>query len=77
MSYWGIAFHKGKLKKISKLIAYERQLAIKYSVDAAQIPIAWAIAKNVIPIVGLTKPEHAESLKKGVNIVLQPKKYYV
>lgn len=55
-----------KTEKISKLIAYERELAIKYSIDAAKIPIAWAIAKNVIPIVGLTKPKHAESLKNGI-----------
>lgn len=73
LSYRGIVFRKKKLKKISKLIAYEHELAVKYSVDTAQIPIAWAIAKNVIPIVGLTKPKHTESLKKGVNIVLQPK----
>lgn len=72
LSYRGLAFGKGKLKKIQKLIAYEHELAAKCSVDTAQIPIAWAIAKNVIPIVGLTKPEHALSLEKGINVILQP-----
>ena len=71
LSYRGFNFHKRKLRKLHKLIAYERELAIKYNVDTAQIPIAWAIAKNVIPIVGLTKPNHAESLQKGVTVTLQ------
>lgn len=71
-SYRGFTFHKRKLRKIHRLIDYERELAIKYGVDAAQIPIAWAIAKNVIPIIGLTKPKHAESLEKGINVALLP-----
>lgn len=72
LSYRGFAFNKRKLGKIQKLIDYEHELAAKYSADTAQIPIAWAISKQVIPIVGLTKPEHALSLKKGANIFLQP-----
>ena len=72
LSYRGLVFGKGKLKKIQKLIDYEHELAAKYGVDTAQIPIAWAIAKKVIPIIGLTKPEHVMSLNKGVNVSLQP-----
>lgn len=76
LSYRGFTFHKRKLRKIQQLIDYERELAIKYSVDAAQIPVAWAIAKNVIPIIGLTKPKHAESLEKGVHVVLQSEEIF-
>lgn len=72
LSYRGMAFNKRKLKKIQELIDYEQELAAKYGVDTAQIPIAWAIAKKAIPIIGLTKPEHALSLGKGVNVSLQP-----
>lgn len=71
LSYRGFSFHRGKLRKLHKLIAYQCELAIKYNVDTAQIPIAWAISKNVIPIIGLTKPIHAESLQKGVTVTLQ------
>ena len=71
LSYRGFTFHRRKLQKLRKLIAYERALAIQYNVDTAQIPIAWAIAKQVIPIVGLTKPNHAESLQKGVTVTLK------
>lgn len=72
LSYRGLIFHKRKLRKLHKMIAYERELATKYKVDTAQIPVAWAIAKNVIPIVGLTKPKYAESLQKGLTVTLQP-----
>jgi len=66
----GLSFGKSKFKNIQALIDYERQLADKYSVDASQIPIAWAIAKQVIPIIGLTKSKHAEALATGVKIKL-------
>ena len=72
LSMRGMAFGKGKFKKIEPLIAYERALAEKHSVDAAQIPTAWAIAKGVIPIVGLTKPSHAVSLKDALTVQLAP-----
>lgn len=66
----GLSFGKNKFKKIQALIDYERHLANKYGVDVSQIPIAWAIAKQVIPIIGLTKPKHAEALSNGVKIRL-------
>lgn len=54
------------------MIEYERKLAEKYHVDVSQIPIAWAISKGVILIVGLTKPEHAKALSAGVKVTLLP-----
>lgn len=70
LSMRSLSFGKGKFKKIRGLIAYERELAAKYGIDSAQIPIAWAVSKGVIPIVDLTKPSHAESLADGLNLTL-------
>lgn len=61
-------FGKGKLKKIKDLLAYQKKLAEKYSVRQSQIPIIWAIAKGVIPIVGLTNEAHSQALS-AVNKV--------
>lgn len=68
----GISFGKKKFRKIKLLIEWEKELAEKYEVDTSQIPIAWALAKQVVPIVGLTKPEHAQALEKGVKVKLLP-----
>lgn len=69
----GFSFGKGKFKKIQSLIEYIRELGEKYSVDPSQIPIAWAVSKGVIPIVGLTKPSHAKSLNAGLTTILSAK----
>ena len=66
----GLAFGKGKFEKIDKLIGYERKLAEKYNVDSSQIPIAWGISKGVVPIVGINKPRHTDSLVQGVELSL-------
>ncbi|MBQ1411935.1 MAG: aldo/keto reductase [Clostridia bacterium] len=70
LSMRGLAFGKGKFKKIQPLIDCIRELAARYGVDSSQIPIAWAVAKGVIPIVGLTKPAHASSLNDGLTLTL-------
>lgn len=66
----GISFGKSKFKKIKELLQYIKELGKKYKIDPSQIPIAWTIQKGVIPIVGLTKKKHAESLKEGIKINL-------
>ena len=66
----GISFGKKKFKKIKPLLDYQKALAEKYNVDTSQIPIAWAISKGVVPIIGLTRPEYAISLSKGIEIKL-------
>ena len=63
-------FGKSKFRKINSLIELIRELGKKYNVDPSQIPIAWAINKNVVPIVGLTSPSHVTSLAEGVSIKL-------
>ena len=66
----GLSFTKRKNKKIKKLLNYIKDLAIKYNIDSSQIPIAWTISKGVFPIIGVTKSEHAKSLKQGINLAL-------
>lgn len=66
----GLSFGKQKFRKIQKLIDYEKELAEKYNIDVSQIPIAWAIAKQVIPIIGLTKPAHAKAMAEGIKVKL-------
>lgn len=68
----GILFSKRKFGKIQPLIDYERELAEKYNVDISQIPIVWAISKRIVPIVGLTKPQHAKTLAEGIKVELLP-----
>lgn len=62
-------FGKNKLRKIKDLLAFQKQLAEKYSVRPSQIPIIWAVSKGVIPIIGLTNEAHAQALS-AVNKVL-------
>lgn len=66
----GLQFGKGKFRKIQPLLDYEKTLGNKYGVDTSQIPIAWAMARHTVPIVGLTKPKHAEQLKSVLEIHL-------
>ncbi len=66
-----MSFGKSKFIKIEPLLDYQKKLAKKYSVKPAQIPIAWAINKEIVPIIGLTKPEYALALADGVKIQLK------
>lgn len=45
-------------------------LADKYEVAPAQIPVAWAIAKGTLPIIGVTKTAHVEDAVKAANVKL-------
>ena len=66
----GRAFPKSKFKKIEGLLQLTAELAAKYDVDQSQIPILWAISKGAVPIVGLTKPSHAEKLARALDAEL-------
>jgi aryl-alcohol dehydrogenase-like predicted oxidoreductase len=70
ISMRGFAFSKGKFRKIQPLLDYMKNLANQYGVDSSQIPVAWSVAKNIVPIVGLTKVRHAETMDKGLQIKL-------
>ena len=58
------------LDKLEILNAELKNLADKYSVGMAQIPVAWAIAKGTLPIIGVTKEEQVLDAVKAANITL-------
>ena len=58
------------LDKLEILNAELKKLAEKYGVGAAQIPIAWAIAKGTLPIIGVTKENQVLDAVKAANVIL-------
>ena len=51
-------------------VAELKRLGAKYGVGAAQIPVAWAISKGTLPIIGVTKVSHVEDAVKAANVTL-------
>ena len=45
-------------------------IAEKYGVGPAQIPVAWAIAKGTLPIIGVTKENQVLDAVKAANVTL-------
>ena len=60
------------LDKLEVLNAALKKLADRYDVAPAQIPVAWAIAKGTLPIIGVTKTNHVEDALKAANVALTP-----
>ncbi len=58
------------LDKLEVLNEALKKLADKHGVGAAQIPVAWAIAKGTLPIIGVTKVSHVEDAAKAAAVVL-------
>ena len=58
------------LPKLEVLNAELRKLAEKYGVGPAQIPVAWAIAKGTLPIIGVTKENQVLDAVKAAGITL-------
>ena len=58
------------LDKLEILNAELKKLAYKYSVGMAQIPVACAIAKGTLPIIGVTKENQVLDAVKAANITL-------
>ena len=56
-----------KLEVMNKALG---KIADKYGVGIAQVPVAWAIAKGTLPIIGVTKVSHVEDAVKAANITL-------
>ena len=58
------------LDKLEILNAELKKMAEKYGVGPAQIPVAWAIAKGTLPIIGVTKENQVLDAVKAANIAL-------
>lgn len=64
------AIYNPVLGQLEALNAAMKKLADKYNVAIAQIPVAWAIAKGTLPIIGVTKVSHVEDAAKAAQITL-------
>jgi len=58
------------LDKLEILNEELKKLADKHGVGMAQIPVAWAIAKGTLPIIGVTKEDQVLDAVKAANITL-------
>ena len=58
------------LDKLEILNEELKKLADKYGVGMAQIPVAWAIAKGTLPIIGVTKENQVLDAVKAADISL-------
>lgn len=58
------------LDKLEILNTEMKKLADKYGVGTAQIPVAWAIAKGTLPIIGVTKENQVLDAVRAANITL-------
>ena len=58
------------LPKLEVMNEALKKLADKYNVQPAQIPVAWAIAKGTLPIIGMTGTQHVEDAVKAANVTL-------
>lgn len=72
LSRRGIAFGKSKIEKLTELTDKMSELAEKYQTDIAGISVAHTCSKGMMPIVGVTIPEHIEKLAKSALITLSP-----
>ena len=59
-----------QMEKIEKLNEEMKKLAEKYKVKLALIPMAWAICKGTLPIIGVTKTEQVEDAVTAQKINL-------
>lgn len=64
------AIYNPILGKLEVLNTAMKKLADKYGAVFAQIPVAWAIAKGTLPIIGVTKVSHVEDAAKAAQITL-------
>lgn len=64
------AIYNPVLGKLEILNAELKKLADKYGVQTAQIPVAWAIAKGTLPIIGVTKENQVLDAVKAANITM-------
>lgn len=58
------------LPQIEEIVSVMKKIAASHSVNTAQIPIAWAIAKGTLPIIGVTKAEQVEDAAKAAALEL-------
>ena len=58
------------LPQLQKLNTELGKIADRHHVATAQIPVAWAIAKGTLPIIGVTKVYQVEDVVKAMAVEL-------
>ena len=58
------------LPRMDKLLTALRETAERHEATMAQTAIAWAIAKQTLPIIGVTKLQHVEDAEKAASLQL-------
>ena len=58
------------LDRLEVLNGELKKLADRHGVGTAQIPVAWAIAKGTLPIIGVTREKHVVDAVKAANVKL-------
>ena len=58
---------RAEIEELNKAL---EKIAEEHGVKVAQLPMAWAIAKGTLPIVGATKTHHVEDAAEAVDIEL-------
>jgi aryl-alcohol dehydrogenase-like predicted oxidoreductase len=66
----GRAFTPKVLNQLEGLINLMKKIGEKYQVEAAQIAVAWALSKGVVPIIGVAKPHHVDGAARALNVEL-------
>ena len=64
------AIYNPIMDKIEIMNTSLKLLADKYKVSIAQIPLAWAISKGTLPIIGVTKEHHITDALRAMQITL-------
>ena len=64
------AVYNPMLPQLEKLNAGLKEIADKHGVAVAQLPVAWAIAKGTLPIIGVTKVYQVEDAAKAAVLEL-------
>lgn len=58
------------LPQLTELTSAMKRMGQAHGVAAAQVAVAWAIAKGTTPIIGVTKPGHVEDAAKAAQVRL-------
>ena len=64
------AVYNPMLPQLEKLNAGLKEIADRHGVAIAQLPVAWAIAKGTLPIIGVTKVYQVEDAAKAAALKL-------
>ena len=64
------AAYNSILPQLEKLNACLKEIADAHGVSPAQVPVAWAIAKGTLPIIGVTKVYQVEDAAKAAALEL-------